>query len=518
MRRAVLVIAFLLALGAVYSQDAETARYEVTRWGKDQGCRFVSFAQAGGMMVAETDQTDDDKNRLWNFIALDSSLYEQRSDLIPLPSKMRLIDAQASARWAAFLFVGDKVGRSDSIPYCVVAYQRQERQFSTFTDRLPERSVPLSMAMLDGSLMVPVNNKAGNGFLLHCDLDNHTQRAIKPDLQDDFVLFQCAADEREQAFVVAAREYVEKRYKATAFMVYSPSGLLKQRHRFDNGENAALGRMCFDFDAAHHLTVYATLERENNRKVDVEGVTDDFNRTAVGVTWIQFAEATLTRTYLFKDLPDIDQALTASDRLRVREEELKLRKGKKKEKGEVAFQFLTPRLVRYGDRVVFAAEAFQPVFHTETRFDYGYYNYYGTYPRYYTVFDGYLFFSEVLLAFDGEGGLSWHTSVRFENDLTDNLTPHAAELVSHDELVVVSPSHHVLRYSVFDHDGTLLLDQQSTQLDFLLGADTFEDEYDAGVLPWFGDRFLVHGCQILHNGMLRAPRRTVFYVQKVKYE
>ena len=123
------------------------------------------------------------------------------------------------------------------------------------------------------------------------------------------------------------------------------------------------------------------------------------------------------------------------------------------------------------------------------------------------MFDGYYFFSEVLLAFDDEGGLAWHASLRFDNDLTDDLTPHAAELVSHDELVVV-----------FDHDGTVLLDQQQTELDFLLGADTFEDEYYAGVLPWFGDRFVVHGCQILQNGVLRSPHRTVFYVQKVKYE
>ncbi len=516
MRRVGLVFALLLAVCCGFAQDAETARYEVARWGKDQGCRFVSFAQAGGMMVSETDQTDDDKNRLWDFITLDSSLYELRSDRIPLPAKMRLLDAQSSGRWAAFLFVNDKAGRSDSVPYYLVAYNRQERTFSTFADRLPEKSVPLSMAMVDGSLMIPVNNKDGHGFLLHCDLDSHQQRAILPEMTNDYVLFQCAADEREQVFVVAAREYVEKRYKATAFMVYSRAGLLTQRHRFDNGESAALGRMCFDFDAAHRLTVYATLERDNNKKVDVEGVTDDFSRIAVGVTWIKFAsEGVQTRTYLFKDLPDIDQALTASDRLKVREEQLKLQRGKKKEKGEVAFQFLTPRLVRYGDRAVFAAEAFMPVFHTETRFDYGFY---GTYPRYYTVFDGYHFFSEVLLAFDDEGGLSWHASLRFDNDLTDDLTPHAAELVSHDELVVVSPSHQVLRYSVFDHDGTVLLNQQHTELDFLLGADTFEDEYYAGVLPWFGDRFVVHGCQILQNGVLRSPHRTVFYVQKVKYE
>ena len=98
------------------------------------------------------------------------------------------------------------------------------------------------------------------------------------------------------------------------------------------------------------------------------------------------------------------------------------------------------------------------------------------------------------------------------------MKPHAAELVSHDELVVVSPSHQVLRYEVFDPEGEALLDQQSFKMDFLYGADTFEDEYKAAVTPWFGDRFLVYGCQILQNGILRTPRRTVFYVQKVKYE
>ena len=516
MNRVVLVVSFLLAVCCGFAQDAETARYEVLRWGKDQGVRFVSFQSSGGMMAVETEQTDEDKNRLWNFITLDSSLYELRSDLIPLPGKMRLFDGKCDDRWVAFFFVDEKHSRSDSIPFCVVTYDRVEHRYNTFGDRLPDRSVPHSMAMLDGRLMLTVNNKSGKGFLLQYDLESHQFRNITPDLNDDYVLFQFSADEREGVFVLAAREYVEKRYKATAFLVFSKTGNVVQRHRFENSENAAVGRMCFSFDAAHQLTVIATLERENNKKVDVEGVTEDFNKTAVGVTWIKFAsEGVRHKTYLFKNIPDIDKALTASDRLRVQEELLKMRRGKKKEQGEIAFQFMTPRLVQFNGLSVFAAEAFQPVFHTETRMDYGFY---GAYPRYYTVFDGYDFFSEILLAFDEEGTIQWHTSLRFENDLTDELLPHAAEAVSHDELVVVSPSHHTLRYSVFDRDGVALLDQQSFKMDFLYGADTFEDEYRAEVTPWFGDRFLVYGCQIMQNGILRTPRRTVFYLQKVKYE
>lgn len=516
MHRSELLILILFLCSSVFSQEAETARYEVTRWGKEQDFHFESFQEKGGMLVYATDQTDSDKNRLWNFVQLDSSLYEQRSDMIPLPGKMRFFDSKSSSQWAAFVFFDEKASRSDSIQVSVVSYNRVEQSFVTFSDMFPDRCSLLSVALIDGTLMLAVNQKTGSGFLSQYDLNSHKHRVIIPDINDDYVLFQFGMIKEGKSFVVVAKEFVEKRYKSTSFLVYSREGRLLQRHRFDNGENSSLGRMCFSFDDSQQLVVYATVERESNRKVDVQGLVEDFNRTAVGVVWIKFAASGLqTRTYLFKDLPDIEKALTPSDRLRVREELLKMQQGKKKEKGEIAFQFLTPRLTSFGGLHVFAAEAFQPVFHTETRMEYGFY---GTYPMHYTVFDGYDFFSEILLAFDDEGALQWQTSVQFDNELSSILSNHAMEAEVHDELVVASPGRQMLRYEVFDQDGKPLLDQHALRMEFLLGADTYEDEYEAGIFPWYRDRFLVHGCQILQNGILRNPRRTVFYVQKVQYE
>lgn len=517
MRRTGLVIAFVLTAFLGFSQQVETARYELRRWGNESECHFESFQKDGGMVVYETDKTDEDNNRLWDFIRLDTSLYELRSDLIPLPEKMTFLGSGSSRQWAAFVFVGETKHRSDSVPVSVVAYHRGDQQFTTFTDVLPDRSTPLSVAVLNGTLMLAVNNKDGNGFLSQYNLNTHVQRTITPMVEDDMVLFQFTAIPERQRFVLATRGFVEKRYKYTSFFVYSDNGTLLQTHRFDNGENAALGRMCFNFDQSGQLVVYATLERERNKKVDVEGVTSDFDRMAVGVTWIKFAASgMMTKTYLFKNLPNIDKALTASDRLKVKEELLKMQQGKKKEKGEIAFQFLSPRLVEFGGNQVFVAEAFQPIYHTETRMDY--YGYYRAYPMYYTVFDGYDFFSEILMAFDDDGELKWHNAVRFENDLNDQLFAHAVEAVAHDELVVVSPRRNVLRYEVFDTDGTPLLDQHSLSMDYLHADDVFEDEYDMGIFRWFDDRFLVHGSQLVHNPSLRVTRRPVYYLQKVQYE
>lgn len=516
MRKICLIAIILVSACCGYSQQVETSRFEVNRWNKNQSCRFESFGDQGGMMVYETEKTNEEKQRLWSFVSLDTSLYEQRTDLIPLPDKLKLFDAKSSAQWAVFVFVEEKVSRSDSLVFYAVTYHRADQKFNTFSDKLPEKTLLQSIALLDGTLMLSVNFKTGNGFLMQYDLDNNSHRAIIPNIGNDFILFQFTAFPEEHVFVLAAREFMEKRYKATTFQVYSEKGTLLHSHRFENMAEAGLGRVCFAFDDQHQLMVFATLEREGNRKVSVEGMAEDFSKVAVGVTWVKFtASGIRTQSYLFKNLPEIEEALTPSDRLRVKEEMLKMKQGKKQEKGEIALQFYTPRIVRFGDKQVFVAEAFQPVFHTETRLEY---SYYGSYPIHYTVFDGYEFFSEILMAFDQDGELQWYNSVRFENDLTEQLFEHASECVSYDELVVVSPSHNTLRYEVFDTDGTRLLSQQVAPLDFLYGTDSFDDEYYAGVEQWYDSRFLIHGCQMLQNPVLRNTHRTVFYVQKVQYE
>ena len=516
MRKICLIAIILVSACCGYAQQVETSRFEVNRWSKNQGCQFESFGDEGGMMAYETEKTDEEKNRLWSFVTLDTSLYEQRVDMIPLPDKLKVFDSKSSETWAVFIFVEEKVVRSDSLVFYAVTYHRADQEFNTFSGKLPEKTLLQSIALIDGTLMISVNYRTGNGFLVQYDLDRHTQRTITPGIGNDFVMFQFTAFPEERVFVLAAREFVEKHYSATTFQVYSQAGNLLQTHRFENMDEAGLGRLCFAFDDQRQLTVFATLERKGNKKVSVEGMAEDFSKIAVGVIWIKFASSgVINKTYLFKNLPEIEGALTPSDRIRVKEEMLKMQQGKKREKGEITFQFYAPRLVKYGDNQVFVAEAFQPIFHTDTRMDY---SFYGSFPITYTVFDGYDFFSEILLAFDQDGTLQWYNSVCFENDLTEQLFAHASEAVCHDELVVTSPYHNTLRYEVFDNDGSRLLNQQIAPLDFLYGTDSFEDEYDAGIDKWYGDRFLVHGCQIIQNPALRNTMRTVFYVQKVLYE
>lgn len=515
----VFLIALMFLACTASAQQVEPVRYEVGRWNKEQGCHFQTLDKAEGIMVYETEQTDKDKRRLWDFACLDSSLYETRSDLIPLPDKLKYFDSDSDGHHAAFLFINESNKKAaDSLDFIVVSFNRAEKTYQTFWDKWPEKSVPLSVEVVDGTMMMALNNKSGNGALYFYDLANNSCRTVTPS-SNSYVLFQTEPFSKEHCFVVAAKEFENKHFVSTSFLVYSATGSLQGSYRYENIPNAALGRMVFRFDENRNLIVIGTLERETGRKVNLEGVTESFDKESVGVVWMRFVSSEPdSKVYLFKDMPEIEHALTASDRVRLREEKLKLSKNQKATKGEVAFQFWTPRLTDFGDLTVFVVEAFMPYYHTETRMSYGYYGYYGGYPYTYTVFDGYDFFSEILLAFDHDGNLKWQQSVKFDNELTYDLFPHTSEGICYDELVVVSPYRNELRYTAFDAFGQPLMNLQEEKLPPIYGADYVEDEYFAQMNKWYGSRFLIFGSQIIQNGSQPKPRRTVFYLQKVQYD
>ena len=161
------------------AQRVEPVRYEVNRWNKAQGCHFEAFGEQGGLMCVESEKTDKEKHRLWTFTCVDSSLYETRTDLIPLPEKLTFFDSSHGGRFAAFLFVNeDNKKASDSLDFLVVAYDRKENAYRTFWNKWPEKSVPLSVAVADGTMLLALNNKSGNGSLFFYDLTSDACRIV----------------------------------------------------------------------------------------------------------------------------------------------------------------------------------------------------------------------------------------------------------------------------------------------------------------------------------------------------
>ena len=132
----IILIVFLFLSTWASAQQVEPVRYEVNRWHKEQGCHFQPFGAKGGLMLSETEKTDNEKHRLWSFALVDTNLYETRSDLIPLPEKLKFFDSDCDDRFATFLFVneGNKKA-SDTLDFLVVSFNRTENSYRTFWNK-----------------------------------------------------------------------------------------------------------------------------------------------------------------------------------------------------------------------------------------------------------------------------------------------------------------------------------------------------------------------------------------------
>ncbi len=516
MLKRIAVLILCVSALASFAQPMQPARHELEKSAGEQQCPFELLEKQGVLYAYQTDQASEEDNVFWSFVRLDTNLLEVRSDLIPLPVRYAFCASQSNPEMAVFLFTDGRAKKSDSIGMQSVLFHRATNTFTTFQDKLPPGSAVLGMALIDEAVFVPVNYKSGGGSVLYYDSKSGMRRVLQPRIDSDYAFFQAEANEAAHTVVVAAKEFEGKRNVATTFLQYGADGGLLASNRYQHEGDVTLGRLCFDFDMERNLSVYATVERQETKKVDLKELADDFDKVAVGVACIRFSDGQpQTHSYLFKDMPDIERALTASDRVRVREDRLKQKRNKQKESKEIGFQFLAPHLTKIDGMYVFSAEAFVPEYHTEARMDYGFY---GMFPYSYTVFDGYDFISTVLWAFDATGALKWQSSVKFDNALSYDLWPHSDVTNCLGELLVVSARDNRLRYEVLDGLGQILLEHQHQPLDLLYEVDFLTREGHASMSHWYDNRFIVSGEQIIQNGVRSKPRRMVFFWQKVQFE
>lgn len=511
MKRLTPIVIFLAFCCSVVAQNVEVARFEMPLTTKSQQCSFVPLAEQGAIAFSENaSAVKGVKN--WDFIVLDTNLVEKSTFSTPLDVALQLQSAATSDEFAAVLFATTK--RSDSTRVSVVAYDRNGGAFSTFFTALPPNITLLPASAVSHTLMIAYNLNNGGSALFFYDL--RTGKEIRKNVKDDSYLIQdTEAHQNTNSFVVTFKEFEERHSIATSFFVFTAEGTLTKTYSYPNGNTTTIGRSRSRMDNDGNLEVFVTVERMGSGKVSAKNFADNFDKESVGIGWISFSSgATKSKIYLFKDIPDIDKALTPGSRLRVKQRQASLNDTTNK-RVEIAFQFLKPNLLRHNDTSFMTLEAFIPVYHTETRMGFGYY---GSVPTTYTVFDGYEYYSQIVFAFNEEGLMLWHNYTNYDIPLDEALYRHTSEAVCNGEVILLSPSHNTLIYSVMDINGKKLLDNETATLPLMRQNDILNSEYNSNIRLWYDNNFLVFGRQIVKNRMMRKADRFVFFLQKTQYE
>lgn len=502
-----------LCTGIVKAQNGEVARIELPLNAKSQQCGYVTMGRQGVLAFAENTTTAAKGMKEWGFIVTDTNLVEQNQFKATLDATLQMQSSTTSDQFAAVVFASNK--RSDSTLVNIIFYDISSGKFKTFATKLPPNISLLPAAAVANTLMMAYNFNNGGAFVSFYNTENG--KARHKNMQDvRFLIQNIEASTATKHFVVTLKEFEDRHSVATNFQIYKPDGIMEHSFSYPNSENATIGRSCSRIDDDGSLKVLATIERISSAKVSAKDFANNFDKVSVGVGWFCFApEKTQSKIYLFKNIPDIDKALTPSNRLRVKQRQVQQKNDSTASKGEIGFQLLKPNLLSHNDTSIIALEAFVPFYHTETRTEFGYY---GSMPTTRTVFDGYDFYAHLLFAFNDNGNLIWHSHTKFDLPIDMALKRHTNEALCLDEIVTLSTSDNTLIYSITDLNGEKLLDEEQTTLPMMKKNDILATEYSSYIRHWYDNNFIVSGKQTVRNRMMRKAERNVFFLQKTLYE
>lgn len=511
-------LAFILFLASLCTavltaQNAEVARIEIPLTAKTQQCGYVTMGQQGILAFAESATVTTKGLKDWDFFVIDTNLVEQNQFKASFDASLQIQSSTASEEFAAIVFASTK--RSDSTLVNIIFYDRGNNKFRTFATKLPPNITLLHAVAVEHTLMTAYNFNNGGAIISFYNTQNG--KARHKNLQDEnFLIQNIESLPTTKNFVVTLKEFENKHSIATNFQIFTTDGITTNSFSYPNSENATIGRSCSRIDENGSLEVLATIERISSTKVSAKDFANNYDKVSVGVGWFNFStDKTQSKIYLFKNIPDIDKALTPNNRLRVKQRQAQQKNDSTVVMGEIGFQLLKPDLLSHNDTNIIALEAFVPIYHTETRMEFGYY---GSIPTTYTVFDGYDFYAQLLFAFNKDGNLLWHNHTKFDNPIDETLTRHTNEAICHNEILTLSTAYNSLIYSVTDINGEKLLDDEEAALPMMNKNDILVTESSSYIRHWYDNNFIIAGKQTVKNRMMRKAERSVFFIQKTLYE
>lgn len=499
-----------------YAQRSEPARFETDVVSKEQRMFFLPYGADNVITVVETNAIEEKKLKVWEVVRLDSSLFEVEHKSIIIDKELRLNKSSHSTSCCAFLFSDEHRKKNDTIRYELYMFDDKSLEPVVMRGCFPRNYQVRALHVMETNVMIVAQSDAGSGELHFYGMKTGFSQQYRLTLPNDFIFAQSAVLRNQNCYVVSAKEFKDRYYFRTSFLLFSPEGKMIKRLQYDNPEHLTLGRMCFNVDAQGRLVVYATLERYSNRKRTALQQPEELDKTSLGVLWLKFdGDVASSKTYLFKNIRGLEKALSGEDMLRVKEDDRQRKKKNDAMKKEITFLLSVPQLCRFGALNVFAAEAFRPSYHTETRMEYGFY---GMMPQTYTIFDGFENLSTIILAFDDQGELMWNAYSKFDPVLSYNLASVSFVYPINDELVVAFASDNTINYEVLDIVGHKLLSCEKSKIKLKNGIDRLEYEDFSRMSNWYGNRFLLSGKQTLLNSSMKKGRREVVFLQKVQFE
>ncbi len=515
--KSLIFLILFVSLKSLFAQEYEPVRIELPVALESDSYHTILLAKDGLLLFYESNEVGDDGKRKWYFSLVDTALNETWLRYLGLTNGLSFVEERVSGHQVAMIFMEMQTKRNQEIAYEIVTYNVLTEKFSLLGGTFPSKATIADISLMDDKLLMGLNLDDYQADILLFDLSVGGLTSLETGLDGQLLINEMGILSATRSFIVAIKQFDNKRFKGDRFFIFDTNGALRDTLQLPAIFPQYLGRMEFANGRNGSTIVVGTFDREKNGTPNLKEASREEDREAAGLFYLRFgANGFETANYYdFGDFPNIYNALAAEDLMRIRQQQI--RSKDKKQTQYISFQFLKPKLIATDSLLLFTAEAYRPQYRVESRIDYDFYG--RPIPYTYTVFEGYQFFTSLLVGFNDEGALRWSSDFEIRDLLSFRLEPHVTVYAKNNEIVSAMLQGNSLVSQIIDFNGEITGTPEKQPLALRFANDRLLDANGSVIRFWYGTNFLLSGNQkIANNRLPRQNPRSVFFLQKVAFE
>jgi hypothetical protein len=512
------LLVFLLFLSFISkAQVMEPVRLELPAQIDVPAYNYEVLSEKGLLIFYESTELDEEGKRKWYFSLLDTNLREVWMQYVPLTDGLAHHSVSKSSGQMIFLFVTPEAKKVSQPVYEMLLLNLETNSFHLMGGSIPEKASVKGMSMIGNYVLLAINLQRYESDLLIYNTDNNSLKSIKHGIEGQSVIQFVAGDVENSRFLLALKRFENNRFAADVFMLISETGELIRTWNYKDNTNY-LHAMTLLADSSDQMIVAGSFDNEIRRSsVKDAANAPELTNEAKGVFFLRFQgdEAPVGSFHSFESFTNIYKVLSTEDLIKIRQ-----RMARSRDVGQdmgITFQFFEPKLIRHQDQFIYSAEAFKPQYRLETRMDYDFYGL--LVPFSYSVFEGYNFFSTLVVSFGAEGQLNWSSDFEIRNVLVQRLRRNVSIIPDQTGIVMALMQSGVLTSKIIANDGRQLGQVEQTKVESTFTNDRLLEERFSHINHWYNENYIVSGYQRLSNNRLRTNNpRNVFYLQKLIFD
>jgi len=498
------------------AQNPEPMRIELLSKSVEKSHHIELLGEKGLLIYFESNEVSEKSERKWYFSFQSVELEEKWLQFVLLKDGMVLEKSVRQGDRLLMLFAVKSSKKNDQSEFQLLMFDLSTEKFSLIGGALPPNSTISAFEVIQDQAFVFLSHKNEISLLL-ANLSTAQVKPLRIPMLGQSSVQASYADQKEKQLVLAIKNNDGNRFEADVFLVFDSNGSEIYRYAMENDNSVYIHSFVIDSDKQGSMRVVGCYDLTDKRKTRQRESAPEFINETYGFFYLAFNQSGLLskNQYELKILDNFHAALGSYDQ--IRSQQKKGRSGRKDKRLSIALQLYNPMLIQSNGQLIFAAEAFRPKFRSETRMDYDFYG--RPIPYTYNVFDGYEFFTSVIIGFNEEGKLIWNNDFDMRDLISFDLKKH---LMVYDDL----PDGLVLAYvnqgkvnsKMINKDQTLGQTEQ-TRLEPKFESDRIQQEDNSRIEHWYEHYFLAYGYQKIMNNRLRdGATRNVLFLNKIKLE